>query len=109
MVRESPLLYRAAQGGLNYLARRTEPSWFFRSSPTNNFPERAERTAIEFHYRKDIAHVGDGLENYKTDTGSMKVSSPELTTLDLLLCPRAPPARFQHRAGTHCSGPFTAP
>ena len=45
---------------------------------------QAGRSMIAFHYRKDIAAVRGGVEEHKTDTGYMKVSSPELTALDLL-------------------------
>ncbi len=50
---------------------------------------RAGRNLIVFHYRKDIAAVSSGMEARKTDTGSMKVSSPELTALDLVRYPHA--------------------
>lgn len=52
---------------------------------------RAGRSWITFHYRKDITSVGDGVSARKTDTGSMKLSSPELTALDLL--------RYVHASG----------
>ena len=42
------------------------------------------RSMIKFHYRKRLADVHIGVEEYKTDTGYMKVSSPELTALDLV-------------------------
>ena len=42
-----------------------------------------------FYYRKDMAPVSAGIEDRKTDTGRMKVSSVELTVLDLLHYPRA--------------------
>jgi len=45
---------------------------------------RAGRNLIVFYYRKDMASVIDGIEETKTDTGSMKVSSPALTALDLV-------------------------
>lgn len=44
----------------------------------------AGRSIISFHYRKRLADVRIGVEDYKTDTGYMKVSSPELTALDLV-------------------------
>ena len=50
---------------------------------------RAGRTVIAFHYRRHMAQVAAGMEDRKTDTGCMKVSSPELTALDLLRYPRA--------------------
>lgn len=50
---------------------------------------RAGRSAIVFYYRKDMAGILSGLENYKTDTGSMKISCLELTVLDLLRYPHA--------------------
>ena len=50
---------------------------------------RTGRTVIAFHYRRHMAQVAAGMEDRKTDTGCMKVSSPELTALDLLRYPRA--------------------
>jgi predicted transcriptional regulator of viral defense system len=50
---------------------------------------RAGRNLIVFYYRKDIAAVSAGVESRKTDTGSMKVSSPELTAFDLVRYPHA--------------------
>lgn len=52
---------------------------------------RAGRSWITFHFRKDLKTVHDGVVERKTDTGTMKVSSPELTALDLL--------RYIHVAG----------
>jgi predicted transcriptional regulator of viral defense system len=45
---------------------------------------RAGRSLIAFYFRKDIESVTSGLESHKTDSGSMKISSVELTALDLL-------------------------
>ena len=53
---------------------------------------RAGRSIIAFFYRKDMERVADALVDHKTDTGSMKVSSSELTALDLL--------RYCHVTGT---------
>src|SRR5271170_2354536 len=50
---------------------------------------RAGRSAIAFYYRKDMGAVSEGIEDHKTDTGRMKVSSVELTLLDLLRYPHA--------------------
>lgn len=50
---------------------------------------QAGRSAIVFYYRKDMDAIVNGLECYKTDTGKMKVSCPELTILDLLRYPHA--------------------
>lgn len=50
---------------------------------------RAGRNLIAFYYRKDMAAVADGVEGRKTDTGTMKISSPALTALDLLRYPQA--------------------
>lgn len=50
---------------------------------------RAGRSLIAFYYRKDMEAVATGLEDRKTDTGSMKLSSPALTALDLLRYPQA--------------------
>lgn len=50
---------------------------------------RAGRTAIAFIYRKDMDAVATGIGQHKTDTGTMRVSSPELTLLDLLRYPHA--------------------
>jgi predicted transcriptional regulator of viral defense system len=45
---------------------------------------RAGRSFIAFYFRKNMAAVLEGVESHKTDTGSMKISSAELTALDLL-------------------------
>ena len=45
---------------------------------------RAGRSLIVFYYRKEMAAIMDGIEDIKTDTGRMKVSSPALTALDLM-------------------------
>lgn len=50
---------------------------------------KAGRNLIVFYYRKDIAAVESGIEDRKTDTGGMKISSPALTALDLLRYPQA--------------------
>lgn len=50
---------------------------------------RAGRSLIAFYYRKDMMIVFDGVEKRKTDTGTMRVSSPALTALDLLRYPQA--------------------
>jgi predicted transcriptional regulator of viral defense system len=47
------------------------------------------RSRITFSYRKDMEAVVAGIEDRKTETGRMKVSSVELTVLDLLRYPRA--------------------
>ena len=53
---------------------------------------RAGRSLLSFFYRKDMAHIAGAVADHKTDTGRMKVSSPELTALDLL--------RYAHTVGT---------
>jgi predicted transcriptional regulator of viral defense system len=50
---------------------------------------RAGRNLLVFYYRKDMAAVANGLEDRKTDTGTMKISTVELTALDLLRYPQA--------------------
>ena len=50
---------------------------------------RAGRSLIVFYFRKDMNAVTAGIEDHKTDTGAMKVSSAALTALDLLRYPRA--------------------
>jgi predicted transcriptional regulator of viral defense system len=50
---------------------------------------RVGRSSIAFYYRKDLATVSTGIEDRKTDTGRMKVSSPELTVFDLVRYPHA--------------------
>lgn len=45
---------------------------------------RAGRNLIVFYYRKEMASIADGIEEIKTDTGRMTVSSPALTALDLV-------------------------
>jgi predicted transcriptional regulator of viral defense system len=49
----------------------------------------AGRSRIAFYFRKELAAIASGIEERKTDTGKMKVSSPELTMLDLLRYPQA--------------------
>lgn len=50
---------------------------------------KAGRSAIAFYYRKNMDAVSAGVEDYKTNTGYMKISGPELTILDLLRYPQA--------------------
>lgn len=52
---------------------------------------RAGRSWITFHFRKDMQPILAGIDERKTDTGKMKLSSPELTALDLV--------RYLHIAG----------
>lgn len=52
---------------------------------------RAGRSIIAFYYRKDLGSVQFSVVDHKTDTGSMKLSSPELTAFDLL--------RYAHAVG----------
>lgn len=49
----------------------------------------AGRNLIVFYYRKDMRAVASGLQDHKTDTGTMKISTVELTALDLLRYPQA--------------------
>jgi len=49
----------------------------------------AGRSAITFYYRKNMAAASKGIEDRKTDTGRMNISSVELTLLDLLRYPHA--------------------
>jgi predicted transcriptional regulator of viral defense system len=53
---------------------------------------RAGRSILSFFYRRDMQAVSSAIGDHKTDTGGMKVSSPELTGLDLL--------RYAHAVGT---------
>jgi predicted transcriptional regulator of viral defense system len=50
---------------------------------------RIGRSNIAFYYRKNLGPIAAGIVDRKTDTGHMKLSSPELTVLDLLRYPRA--------------------
>lgn len=52
-------------------------------------PVKAGRTRIGFYFRKEFDAIADGIVDYKTDTGTMKVSSAELTLLDLFRYPQA--------------------
>ncbi len=52
-------------------------------------PIRAGRSRLAFYFRKDVEGVDNGIEQRKTDTGSMRVSSPALTALDLIRYPHA--------------------
>ncbi len=51
---------------------------------------RAGRSTISFHYRQDLAELEPFIVKRKTDTGTMRISSPELTALDLV--------RYSHAA-----------
>ena len=51
----------------------------------------AGRSLISFYYRKNLISVIDGIEDRNTETGRMKVSSVELTALDLV--------RYSHASG----------
>lgn len=62
----------------------------FQVVAAKRFPRvRAGRNLIAFYYRKEIAAVQAGIEERKTDTGMMKVSSAALTAFDLLRYPQA--------------------
>jgi predicted transcriptional regulator of viral defense system len=50
---------------------------------------RAGRSRLTFHFRKDMSAIEVGIDAHKTDTGEMRVSSVELTALDLLRYPDA--------------------
>ena len=50
---------------------------------------RAGRNLIVFYFRKDMDAVTAVIEDRKTDTGTMKISSAALTALDLLRYPQA--------------------
>lgn len=50
---------------------------------------RAGRNVIAFYFRKAMEHPLAGVEDRKTDTGTMKISSAALTALDLLRYPQA--------------------
>lgn len=47
------------------------------------------RSILAFYYRKEMNLIAPGVESRKTETGQMKVSSVELTALDLLRYRRA--------------------
>lgn len=49
----------------------------------------AGRNRVVFYYRKDMEGAAAGIEERKTETGSMRVSSAALTALDLLRYPQA--------------------
>lgn len=49
----------------------------------------AGRNLIVFYYRRDMEAALPGIEDRKTDTGTMKISSAALTALDLLRYPQA--------------------
>ena len=50
---------------------------------------RGGRSLIVFYFRKDMKAVAAGIVGRKTDTGSMMLSSPALTALDLVRYPQA--------------------
>ena len=49
----------------------------------------AGRSTIAFYYRQSIGELASAIEDRKTDTGTMRISSPELTALDLVRYPHA--------------------
>jgi predicted transcriptional regulator of viral defense system len=62
----------------------------FQVVATKRLPELpAGRSKIAFYYRKELASIAKAIEERNTDTGRMKLSSPELTFLDLLRYPQA--------------------
>ena len=50
---------------------------------------RTGRNRVTFYFRRDMTALAPGVEDHKTDTGTMEVSSAELTALDLLRYPQA--------------------
>ena len=50
---------------------------------------RAGRNLVVFYFRKDVEAVTGGIQDRKTDSGTMKISSAALTVLDLLRYPQA--------------------
>jgi predicted transcriptional regulator of viral defense system len=62
----------------------------FQVISSKRFPKlRTGRNLIVFYFRKDMEAVTAGIEDRKTDTGTMKISSAALTALDLLRYPQA--------------------
>jgi predicted transcriptional regulator of viral defense system len=49
----------------------------------------AGRSLIVFYYRRNFTEIVSAIQEHKTDTGIMRISSPELTALDLLRYPHA--------------------
>jgi len=47
------------------------------------------RSILSFYYRRDLEAIQAAIENHKTDTGQMKVSTVELTALDMVRYPHA--------------------
>lgn len=47
------------------------------------------RSILAFYFRKTLSAVADGIEQHQTSAGYIKLSSPELTALDLLRYPHA--------------------
>jgi len=50
---------------------------------------RLGRSKISFHFRKSVQDLSSGIVTRKTDTGTLNLSSPELTALDLVRYARA--------------------
>ncbi len=50
---------------------------------------QAGRSLIVFYFRRDLEGIASAVQEHKTDTGTMRVASPELTALDLLRYPYA--------------------
>lgn len=52
-------------------------------------PIRSGRSRIAFYYRRDLDAVETGVEPRKTESGMMRISSRDLTALDLIRYPKA--------------------
>ena len=62
----------------------------FQVITSKRIPElKIGRSRIAFFYRKDLSGVAAGIERRCTEEGIMQMSSPALTTLDLLRYPQA--------------------
>ena len=72
------------------MGRPINRSWNSQVVSAKQFPKiRAGRNLIVSYFRKEMEAVAEAVEDRKTDTGTMKISSAELTALDLLRYPQA--------------------
>ena len=79
-----------AAGSFHLTPHFTQAVMEFQVVTDKRLPEMSiGRSILAFYYRKEMNSIAPGVESRKIDTGQMKVSSVELTVLDLLRYRRA--------------------
>ena len=90
MLREDPAYYVGLLKAAELHGATHQAVMEFQVVTAKRLPRiRAGRSLIVFYFRKDMEAVRAGVEDRKTDTGTMKISSAALTALDLLRYPQA--------------------